>query len=316
MLPKNGIMLIDKPAGMTSHDVVNYLRRKLTTRRIGHTGILDPSATGLMIMLIDRGTLLSSWLVGMPKRYVARFSFGTTTDTYDADGEVTGRFDPGQVGQGEFAKLLTKFMGKIEQKIPPYSAAKRQGRKFYKLARRGSQFNPGLKVVEIKSIKFLDFSWPEVALDIQCSSGTYVRSLAFQMGEELGCGGHLKILRRMEVGPFNVSEAIGLSDLMESEEPFDLVRPLREALPMLPGVRIKEQYRGAVLGGRPLVKKYFVDDAYRGGGGELSLLLDQDEKVLALARLNMNWRTVDKLSPSEIMGAYLRVIDEGHIRDK
>ena len=316
MLPKNGIILIDKPAGMTSHDVVNHLRRKLKTRRIGHTGILDPNATGLLIMLIERGTLLSSWLIGLPKRYVARFAFGSSTDTYDADGEITGQFDPGQVGREEFGKLIPRFMGEIEQKIPPYSATKRQGKKFYKLARKGSQFNPGLKVVEIENIQILDFAWPEVAFDIQCSSGTYIRSLAFQMGEELGCGGHLKILRRIEVGPFHLSEAVGLSDLLESADPFGFIRPLKEALPMLPGVRIKEQYRGAVLGGRPLVKKFFENDAYRGSGGELSLLLDHDEKVLALARLNMNWRTADKLSPTEIMGTYLRVIDEGHIRDK
>ncbi len=316
MNPENGIMLLDKPTGMTSHDVVNYLRRKLEKRRIGHTGILDPNATGLLVMLVERGTLLSSWLVGMPKRYVARFEFGMATDTYDADGEIVMQADPGLVARENFEALLAKFAGRIEQKIPPYSAVKRQGKKFYKLARRGRQFNPGLKVVEIKNINIVDYAWPEVALDIECSSGTYIRSLAFQMGEDLGCGGYLKALRRIEVGPFRVSEAVSLADLLESSEPFGYLRPLKDALPMVPSVHIKDQYCGAVLGGRPLIKKYFPVDAYQGTGGEMSLLLDPKEKVLALANLNMNWRAIDRLGPTEIMGTYVRVIDEGHIRDK
>jgi len=316
MQPKNGIILIDKPAGMTSHDVVNRLRRSLKTRRIGHTGILDPGATGLLIMLIERGTLLSAWLTGMSKRYVARFAFGMTTDTFDADGEITGQADPGQLKKEDFETLLRRFIGEIEQKIPPYSATKRQGKKFYKLARKGSQFNPGLKVVKIKDIRIIDYVWPEVALDVECSSGTYIRSLAFQMGEQLGCGGYLKALRRIEVGPFHLSEAVSLEDLALSESPDEFIRPLKEALPSLPGVRIREQYRGAVLGGRPLVKRYFEGDDYHGNGGELSLLLDEDEKVLALVKLNMNWRAVDKLGPTEVMGSYVRVIDEGYTRDK
>lgn len=313
---KNGIILLDKPVGLTSHDVVNHLRRKLMTRRIGHTGILDPNATGLLVMLIERGTLMSSWLVGMSKRYAARFEFGRTTDTYDADGEVTGQADPGQLAREDFERLIVRYSGVIEQKIPPYSAVKRQGKKFYKLARKGSEFNPGFKVVEVKSLNILDYDWPEVAMDIECSSGTYIRSLAFQMGEELGCGGYLKALRRTEVGPFRVSEAVALGDLMESDDPSGFIRPLKDALPSLPGVKIKDQYRGAILGGRPLVKKYFTADAYRGSGGELSMLLDQEEKVLALANLNMNWRAVERLGPTEIMGTYVRVIDEGHLRDQ
>jgi len=313
---KNGIMLIDKPPGMTSHDVVNAIRRKLHIRRVGHTGILDPAATGLMILLIDRGTLLSSWLTGLPKRYVARFAFGATMDTYDADGEELSRSDPGEVSEDNFARMLPDYSGEIEQIIPPYSAVKRQGKKFYKLARKGMEFSPGLKVVDIKNIELVEFRWPEVALDINCSLGTYVRSLAHQMGQRLGCGGYLKTLRRIEVGPFRLSEAHTLDDAMASDSPESFIKPLKQALPMIPGVAIKERYCGAVLGGRPLVKKYFMENAYTGHGGELSLLLDPEERVLALAKLNMNWGSAERLGPGEIMGSYVRVIDEGHIRNK
>jgi tRNA pseudouridine55 synthase len=311
----SGIILLDKPSGMTSHDVVNYLRSKLGTRRIGHTGILDPAATGLLVMLIERGTLLSSWLIGMSKRYLARIAFGVATDTYDEDGEVISSVDPGKVNRADFEDNLKRYRGEIEQKIPPYSAVKRQGRKFYRLARKGRAFNPGIKVVNIESIEILDYSWPEVAVDIRCSSGTYVRSLAHQMGTDFKCGGYSKTLRRLEVGPFGVSDAVSLGDFMSANEPWQYLRPLREALPMLPGLKIKDRYCGAVLGGRPLVKKYFEDEAYLGSGGQLSLLLDSGERVLALAQLNMNWRAVERLGPTEIMGTYVRVINEGHSRD-
>jgi tRNA pseudouridine55 synthase len=314
MESKDGIMLVDKPAGMTSHDVVNYLRRKLGTRRIGHTGILDPNATGLLVMLLGRGTLLSSWLVGMSKRYVARFEFGMTTDTYDAAGQVIKTANPGTIPRKRFEIILNDYKGEIEQGIPPYSAAKRQGKTLHKLARKGKTFNPGIKVVEITRLEIIDYSWPEAALDIACSSGTYIRSLAHQMGIAIGCGGYLKALRRLEVGPFRLSMASTLEEIMQSSSPDEYMKPLKEALPDYPALKIREEYSGAVIGGRPLVKKYFTENTYRGNGGELSLLLDEDEKVLALARLNMNWRSLDKLGPSQVMGTYVRVIDEGHLR--
>ena len=311
---KNGLILVDKPSGMTSHDVVNYMRRKLNMKRVGHTGILDPSATGLLVMLLGRGTLLSSWLTGMSKRYAARFVFGLETDTYDFDGEIVSEKDPEQISIESFEKMLGKYKGEIEQVIPPYSAVKRSGMTFHKMARSGRQFNPGLKVVEIKEVKLIDYNWPEVALDIECSSGTYIRSIAHQMGQDFGCGAILKALRRIEVGPFRLSEANTLENIVMSTDPEQFIRPLKEALPIFPAVHIKEQYCEAVSGGRPLVKKYFVESDYRGGGGELSLLLDHDENVLALARLNMNWRALEKLDPAQVMGSYVRVIDEGHIR--
>lgn len=314
MESKNGLLLIDKPSAMTSHDVVNRVRRKLDMKRVGHTGILDPGATGLLVMLIGRGTLLSVWLVGMSKRYMARFVFGVSTDTYDADGEVLSSANPGIVTREAFERLLEHYRGEIEQVIPPYSAVKRSGRTFHKMARTGTDFNPGIKVVEILEIALVEFSWPEVVLDIKCSSGTYIRSLAYQMGIELGCGGHLNALRRLEVGPFTLSEAETLEDFMKSNNPESSIRPLKEALPGFPLLHIKEQYLGAVLGGKPLQKKYFAPGVYQGKEGELSLLLGPDENVLALARLNSNWDSSDTIEPSQVIGAYIRVIDEGHIR--
>jgi tRNA pseudouridine55 synthase len=311
---RDGIMLIDKPAGITSHDVVDFLRGQLKIRRVGHTGILDPNATGLMLMLIGKGTKFSSFLTNFPKRYIARFIFGATTDTFDAEGKILSRADPGNVNRADFEKTLQKFMGEIEQIIPAYSAAKRDGVPLYKLARKGKAITPGHKIVKIDNIEIIEFDWPEVALDISCSPGTYVRSMAYQMGELLGCGGYLKTLRRLKVGQFHVSAALTPDEVSRVDDLSRIIRPLKDALPTHPAIHIKPQYYGAVLSGRPLVKKYIAESNYSGDGDILSMLLGPDDKVLALAKLNMLWRAVEKLGPSEIMGTYVRVIDEGHLR--
>jgi tRNA pseudouridine55 synthase len=307
-------MLMDKPAGMTSHDVVDFLRAQLKIRRVGHTGILDPNATGLMIMLMGRGTKFSSFLTDLPKRYVARFVFGVTTDTFDAEGKIVSRAEPGVLSRGDFEKILQDFCGEIEQIVPPFSAAKRDGVPLYKLARKGKSLSPRHKMVKIDNIEIIEFDWPEVALDISCSPGTYVRSMAHQMGEFLGCGGYLKSLRRLKVGQFHVSAALTPEEVSRTDDLSRIIRPLKDALPAQPAIHIKPQYYGAVLSGRPLAKKYIADSNYSGDGDILSMLLGPDDKVLALAKLNMLWRAIDRLGPSEIMGTYVRVIDEGHLR--
>jgi tRNA pseudouridine55 synthase len=293
---------------------VDYIRKALKIKRVGHTGILDPNATGLMVILLGKGTLLSKFLTNMSKRYVSRFLFGQETDTFDADGNVMASFDPGNVDSHEFESLLNDFKGEAEQIVPPFSAAKRKGVASHRLARRGENITPSRKVVKIEEINIIDFDWPEVSLDIRCQSGTYVRSIAHQMGRALGCGGHLKNLRRLEVGPFQVSAAATLQEITGCADIMDLIKPLRYALPAAPAIDIKPQYYAAVLNGRPLYKKYISGSNYSGDGGVLSLLMGPDDKVLALANLNMHWRVMNKLGPSEIMGSYIRVIDEGHLR--
>lgn len=310
----DGIMLVDKPAGMTSHDVVNYIRRALKIKRVGHTGILDPDATGLMVILVGKGTLFSGCLTDMEKRYISRIAFGKETDTFDAEGAVVSTKDPGVLSQNEFEKLLPDFTGEIEQEIPAYSAAKRDGVASHRLARRGEKVAPRHKIVKIDKLKIIDFGWPEVSLDIRCQSGTYVRSLAHQMGKRIGCGGYLKTLRRLEVGPFQVSGASTLEEISRSGDISNIIKPLKNALPSSPVIDIKPQYYNAVLNGRPLYKKYIGGSNYGGDGGVLSLLMGPDDKVLALAELNMHWRIMNKLGPSEIMGTYVRVIDEGRLR--
>ncbi len=254
MAVRDGIMLIDKPTGMTSHDVVDFLRQQLKIRRVGHTGILDPNATGLMLMLIGKGTKFSSLLTNLPKQYVARLIFGATTDTFDAEGKILSRTEPGSLKKADFEKKLQDFMGEIEQIVPPFSAAKKNGVPLYKLARMGKTMTPRHKMVRIDNIEIVEFDWPEVTLDISCSSGTYVRSIAQQMGERLGCGGYLKNLRRLKVGQFHISAALTPEEVSGTDDLSGIIRPLKDALPTHPAIHIKPQYYGEVLSGRPLVK--------------------------------------------------------------
>ncbi|RKX19679.1 MAG: tRNA pseudouridine(55) synthase TruB [Candidatus Zixiibacteriota bacterium] len=312
----DGILLLNKPQGISSHDLVDRVRKIIKQRRVGHTGILDPMATGLMVLLLGRGTLFSQQLTSSDKKYSANFIFGKTTDSFDGEGKLVAEKDPGFINMGRFEKLCNQYLGKIRQLVPPFSAVKLNGRKMYKVARKGETVPEMYKDVEIYSIKITSFKWPEVNLDIHCSVGTYVRSLAHQMGQQLGCGGYLKSLVRTGIGSFTINQAISLEMFENSIKAGDYssVLQLVEALPNKPKMSIKPEYFRSILEGKPFIKKYLYYTDYKGPGGCLSLLLGPDDKVLALVKLNYSWGSFDRLDSRDVLGKYVRVIDEGHLR--
>jgi tRNA pseudouridine55 synthase len=314
----NGIVLVDKPKGITSHDLVDRLRILFDQRRVGHTGILDPLATGLMVMLLGKGTLFSPQLTGADKRYRADIQFGRDTDTFDAEGKTVSEKDPASIDSDEFNDLCLRYKGKIKQLIPPFSAAKLAGQKMYESARKGEMMPERFKEIEFYSIEIIAFNWPEVSLDIHCSAGTYVRSLAHEMGQVLGCGAYLKNLVRTGVGAFNLEQAITLNDLEKGivENNYTMVRPLWEAMPDRPRLFVRPEYIKSIIEGRPFIKKYIFRTEYRGPGGCLSLLIDPNNKVVALAHLNYSWGSYDRLDSRDVLGKYVRIIDEGHIRQE
>jgi tRNA pseudouridine55 synthase len=205
----HGLLLVDKPAGPTSHDVVQAARRALKERRIGHTGTLDPAATGLLVLCVGRATRLQQFLLAWPKTYIGEIRLGYPTTTYDSEGEPTAPPSPVPALTPSLVEEITaRFSGEIEQLPPPYSAKKVGGRKFYELARAGEDVPR-----EAKSVTLLEFALAaegESALrfEVTCSSGTYVRSLAHDVGSMLGCGGHLASLRRVRIGPWRVDQAV------------------------------------------------------------------------------------------------------------
>lgn len=214
-----GLLNVDKPGGMTSHDVVDRIRRISGIRRVGHAGTLDPMATGVLLVCLGRATRLLEYLVGQPKRYRATIRLGQSTESYDADGRIVRERPFGHVTDELLAQALSQFRGSIRQQPPMYSAIKKDGQPLYKLARKGIVTERPWREVTIYELDLLNCDLPFLELRISCSTGTYIRSIAHDLGEQLGCGGHVTALRRTAVGGFRVDMAATLMDL--STESFD-----------------------------------------------------------------------------------------------
>jgi tRNA pseudouridine55 synthase len=210
----SGLLLVDKPEKLTSHDVVDAARRLLDTRRIGHTGTLDPAATGLLVLCVGRAVRLQSFLTGFEKSYEGTMRFGIETDTYDRDGTPVGAPHPDpNPDPARVREVAARYTGELQQMPPPFSAKKVAGRKFYDLARRGEAVPHAPKSVRIESIEILEVSGESATFRVTCSSGTYVRTLVHDVGVDLGLGAHLAALRRTSIGPFRLGEAVTLPAL-------------------------------------------------------------------------------------------------------
>ena len=223
---------MDKPIGMTSHDVVQFIRRGTRINRAGHTGTLDPRASGVLVVLVGPAVRLSEFVSASDKRYQAVIKFGMTTSTFDTEGEITSR-RPVDISYEELEEALSGFVGEFEQTPPIYSALKVKGKKAYELAREGKDVELEPRFITVHSLELLDWDPPEAVIDIQCSSGTYVRSLASDLGEKLGSGATLIGLRRTKNGQFTLREAISLRRLEESFQDGDWYKyliPAAEAL--------------------------------------------------------------------------------------
>ncbi len=238
----SGVLVVDKPIGLTSHDVVQIIRRGTGIRRAGHTGTLDPRASGVLVVLIGPAVRLSEYVSASDKRYQATIRLGSSTDTYDADGTYTSPTVPvDDVTEEGFDEILQKFVGTIEQVPPPYSAVKVKGRKAYEMARQGEEVDLEPRTIQVYSLEILEWAPPEVVVDVYCSSGTYVRSLAHDLGKQLGCGAHLIGLRRTKSGRFTLRDAVPLRRLQEAftaGEWYRYLIPAAEALADWPMVEL------------------------------------------------------------------------------
>ena len=212
----DGFFVVDKPAGITSHDVVSRVRRILATRKVGHTGTLDPFATGVLPMAVEDGTKAIPFLDEGIKQYDALMCLGVVTDTLDMTGKVVSRGDWSTVGLEQFEAVLLRFTGQISQVPPMFSAIKRDGQPLYKLARQGLEVEREPRRVIIHTLEILTFAPPLVGLRVTCSRGTYIRSLAHDIGLELGCGASLQELRRIRSGPFHLCSALSLEELEQA----------------------------------------------------------------------------------------------------
>jgi tRNA pseudouridine55 synthase len=209
----SGVLVVDKPRGVTSFDVVARVRRALGVKRVGHAGTLDPMATGVLPVCVGEATKLVPFLMANEKEYAARARLGVTTDTLDADGRVTAERDPSAVTRDAVERTLAGFVGVIQQVPPMHSALRKDGRRLYELARAGEEVERAPREVEIRAARVDAWEPPDVAFTVVCGKGTYIRSLAADLGEALGVGAHLVALRRLRVGAFMIEHAVPLAEL-------------------------------------------------------------------------------------------------------
>jgi tRNA pseudouridine55 synthase len=279
-----GFLNINKPAAMTSHDVVARVRRKLGLKKVGHAGTLDPMATGVLVLCLGAATRLSEYVMQSTKHYRARVHLGATTDTYDADGTIEREQDITGITQAEVEHELNTFLGEIEQVPPMYSAIKHGGRQLYKLARAGKTVEREARKVTIEALELLDWSPPVFSLDVTCSAGTYIRSLAHDLGEALGVGAHLAGLQRVASGSFTLASAVSLDTLLHGDDWGQYIISPQNALTDWPVIRLNADDADSIIHGRTISNAGAPD-------GGLALAFAPEGNLIAVIRAEGNlWR--------------------------
>ena len=231
--PLDGLLLVDKPSGPTSHDIVAKIRRRFRIRKVGQGGTLDPMATGLLILLLGKATKISARVMGHDKTYEGDFRLGIETNSQDADGDIVAEHDPSAVTADQVAARMQALLGDQMQTPPMVSAIKINGVPLYKLARKGQTVERPPKLVHVYRFDLLGFDPPDARFVVECTKGTYVRTLAHDVGQALGVGAHLTRLRRTRIGRLDIAQATPLDDLLDLPSLKPKVLPLSAALPLL-----------------------------------------------------------------------------------
>ncbi len=277
----DGVLVIDKPPGWTSHDVVAKIRNLLKIRKVGHTGTLDPFATGVLPLTLGKATRLSNYFLSSDKVYHGVMRFGFATTTFDLDGEPLGEDSRPQLVLSRLQEIFASYEGIVNQTVPPYSAKKVQGKPLYAYARKGIETGPSTKTVTIRSLRLLGVDGCEAEFELTCSAGTYARSLAHDIGRDYGCGAHLLRLCRTRSGEFSMETAVPLSEAgrFHPKEFFlDRIVPMRDLLREIPAIVISEGDGKKLLHGMDLnlLTADWESEEYR--------LIDEAGELIALAR--------------------------------
>ena len=276
----NGIIIIDKPMGRTSHDMV-YVMRKLTgIKKVGHTGTLDPMATGVLPVCIGNATKVADMLTLSDKRYIAELVLGRTTDTQDADGKVLTECEV-NCTEEEIRAAVMSFVGEFEQVPPMYSAIKQNGKKLYELARQGIEVERKSRRITIHSIDILKIDGNHVTIDVSCSKGTYIRTLCEDIGKKLGVGAYMNTLRRTKTGPFSIEESYTVEDvekLKENGQLESVIIPVDRMFEEYPKITLNPKQVKSVTNGMAMT--------YRGGAeGQTYRVYDENGKFLCISKI-------------------------------
>jgi tRNA pseudouridine55 synthase len=288
----NGLLNLNKPIGVTSRDVVDLIARPLRKIKVGHAGTLDPLASGVLVVCVGPATRLIEYVQRMPKTYRARVRLGATSDTDDADGMVVEAVDPPVPSEAELRSALDAQVGTIDQVPPGYSAIKVAGQRAYDLARAGQEVALKARPVTITRVELLAYDWPHAELEIDCGSGTYIRSIARDVGQALGCGGLIEVLTRTRIGPFAIEDAIDPATL-DRAAILDRLRPATEAVAALPKVVMTDDQVRAIGQGRAVEAESVLP------AGEVALL-DGSGRLVAIAEAVDCGR---RLAPRRVLGA-------------
>lgn len=280
-----GFLNVDKPLRVTSHDVVARARRAFRLKKVGHAGTLDPLATGVLVLCVGAATRLSEYVLHTTKHYRARLHLGVSTDTYDAEGQIVSQREIGHITHKVVEQALAQFTGEIAQIPPMYSAVKQGGRKLYELARAGLTVEREARRVTIHRLEVVDWTPPECALDVMCSAGTYIRSLAHDLGEALGVGAHLAGLVRTASGAFTLEDALPLDDLLATLDWTRHIIPVEVGLASMPRLTVDAVNADQILHGRSIP---VGDDASE---GELRRTYGPDGAFFAIVQAKgSHWR--------------------------
>ena len=307
----NGVIIIDKPAGKTSHDVVAIVKKALGAKKAGHTGTLDPLATGVLPVCINEGTKLAQFFTKDNKEYRAVMLLGVKTDTFDVDGSILEEKEL-HVSMEDIEKALTSLTGKIEQSPPPYSAVKYQGRPLYKWARKGKHIEVAPRSVEVYRIVLEEVDLPYVTFKVACSTGTYIRSLCMEAGEILDCGACMARLRRIKSGAFSEDDALSIANIEEKggkEALLERVIPLADVLPELAAVHVDEAMAGKMRQGyQPSVAALLPYDIPFLAAGDMVRFI-RDRSLIAIAKMLHPSSLLPSLNRQEQAAKVMRVFN-------
>jgi tRNA pseudouridine55 synthase len=307
-----GILLCNKPLGMSSHDMVDFLRKTTGLKKIGHTGTLDPLATGLLVVCLGRATKIVRFIVDTRKIYQAQIKLGMRSTTYDSEGVIDEPESPlvKQITGDNLKEVLASFEGKSQQKVPVYSAVKVDGQRLYKITRNGIDVDPPSREITIDSIELTRMDLPYIEFEVSCLKGTYIRSLANDIGEKLGCGAYLSRLHRTGVGWFNVEDALSTDAIQEyycAGILGDHIKPIESAV-SFPSINIKQRFEPDILIGRTPTLADVYDISGEFGVNEIISLKNRHGKILAIGK-----STIESSNLSQDTGQqffkYVRVLN-------
>ncbi len=277
----DGILLVDKPENITSNRLVQKIKKKLEEQKVGHTGTLDYFASGLMVLTLGKATRLTEYFQGLDKEYIATGELGKITDTYDRQGKIIEEKEC-NISEDALRDIILSFVKRYPQLPPPYSAKKIEGKRAYQLAKKGLEVPLKPKEVTIYSIEIVDISLPFFTIKVHCSSGTYIRSLIKEIGDEAGCGAYTTSLRRTKVGEFDVKDALSLEKIMKmsKREVKEYIIPIKDALYFFPEIVLDEGFDKKFLLGQRFKVPYKINGLVK--------VLDKNGNFLGVGRIKEN----------------------------